>query len=94
MWDAALRVGGRQVFAEVFGGRVELRQAAYVYLLGWVTPPSLGGELTDLGMRAVKDGWWVDPPPEVQQQVRLRQEEAFNNLQAWVDQQPQTAWRR
>ena len=45
MWDAALRVGGRQVFAEVFGGRVELRQAAYVYLLGWVTPPSLGGEL-------------------------------------------------
>jgi hypothetical protein len=87
MWDAALRVGGRQVFAEVFGGRVELRQAAYVYLLGWVTPPSLGGELTDLGMRAVKDGWWVDPPPEVQQQVRLRQEEAFNNLQAWVDRQ-------
>jgi hypothetical protein len=87
MWDAALRVGGRQVFAEVFGGRVELRQAAYVYLLGWVTPPSLGGELTDLGMRAVKDGWWVDPPPEVQQQVRLRQEEAFNDLQAWVDRQ-------
>ena len=71
-WDAALTVGGDEVYAEVFSGRVGLRQAAFVYMLGWVTPPSLGGELTDLGMRAVKDGWWVDPPPEVLRQVRLR----------------------
>ena len=50
-FDGALRVGGQQVFVEVFGGRVELRQAAFVYMLGWVTPPSLGGELTDLGIQ-------------------------------------------
>lgn len=86
-WDAALTMGGDEVYAEVFGGHVELRQAAFVYMLGWVTPPSLGGELTDLGMQAVKDGWWVDPPPEVLRQVRLRQDEAFSNLQAWVDRQ-------
>ena len=40
-WDAALTVGGDEVYAEVFGGHVELRQAAFVYMLGWVTPPSL-----------------------------------------------------
>lgn len=85
--DQPLRVRGEQVFAQVFDGDVELRQEAFVYMLGWVTLPSLGGELTDLGMQAVKDGWWVDPPPEVLQQVRLRQEDAFNNLQAWVNRQ-------
>ena len=85
--DQPLRVRGEQVFAQVFDGDMELRQEAFVYMLGWVTLPSLGGELTDLGMQAVKDGWWVDPPPEVLQQVRLRQEDAFNNLQAWVNRQ-------
>ena len=54
--DQPLRVRGEQVFAQVFDGDVELRQEAFVYMLGWVTLPSLGGELTDLGMQAVKDG--------------------------------------
>jgi hypothetical protein len=72
-WDAALHVGGELV-TTVAGGI--LSQASYVELLGWVTPTSEGGMLTNRGMQAVKDGWWVDPPDQVLRQVRERQQRA------------------
>ena len=77
-WDAALYVAGEPVFTNA--GGATLPQASYQALLGWVTAPSEGGNLTDLGMQAVKDGWWVDPPDQVLWQVRERQARAYGEL--------------
>ena len=72
-WDAALHVAGEPVCVN---GSV-LPQASFQELLGWVTA---GGNLTHLGMQAVKDGWWIDPPPAVMRQVRARQARAYEDL--------------
>ena len=69
-WTSPLQVDGRPVFTD--DGRT-LSKYGYEVLLGWVEH----GNLTDLGMQAVKDGWWVDPPDEVQAQVRRRQHAAL-----------------
>lgn len=84
-WDAALHVAGEPVFMNT--GGATLPQASFQQLLGWVAAPSEGGNLTDLGMQAIKDGWWVDPPPTVLRQVRDRQARAFEDLQSWRDEQ-------
>ncbi len=84
-WDAALHVAGEPVFMNT--GGATLPQASFQQLLGWVAAPSEGGNLTDLGMQAIKDGWWVDPPPAVLRQVRDRQARAFEDLQSWRDEQ-------
>ena len=76
-WDAALHVGGELVTTPT--GAV-LPQSSYVELLGWVTPASEGGMLTNRGMQAVKDGWWVDPPDQVLRQVRERQQFNFRTI--------------
>ena len=61
-WTSSLQVDGRAVFDA--NGHT-LSKYGFEVLLGWVS----NGELTDLGMQAVKDGWWVDPPDEDQAQV-------------------------
>ena len=68
-WTSSLQVDGRAVFDA--NGHT-LSKHGFEELLGWVK----NGNLTDLGMQAVKDGWWVDPPHEVQAQVRRWQREA------------------
>ena len=73
-WTSPLQVDGRAVFDD--DGRT-LSKYGYEVLLGWVS----NGELTDLGMQAVKDGWWVDPPPEIQEHVRRRQLDAYDKFQ-------------
>ena len=77
-WTSPLQVDGRPVFTD--DGRT-LSKYGYEVLLGWVEH----GNLTDLGMQAVKDGWWVDPPAEVQAQVRRRQREAYEKFQLEIN---------
>ena len=57
-WTAALQLDGQAVLTDSGG---TLPKASYEDLLGWVA----AGELTDIGLRAVEDGMWVDPPIEV-----------------------------
>ena len=35
--------------------------------------------------QAVKDGWWVDPPEEVQAQARRRQHDDYERLQLEIN---------
>ena len=53
-WTSPLQVDGRPVFDD---DGYTLSKYGFEVLLGWVKQ----GNLTDLGMQAVKDGWWVDP---------------------------------